>query len=732
MNKAWARRLRVDLSAIALAAVMSAAVMSAAAVAQTPAPSSAKRDPFTPPTFAAPYGKDVRATLDFDVYETKIFDPSKNIQQRIALRAYSQHLTGPTIRVLPGQTARVTLNNKIDPERNQCVVDDRTENEPNCFNWTGLHTHGLWVSPTGNSDNPFVTVRPGESFPYEFNIPSDHPAGTFWYHPHRHGSSAIQVTSGASGALIIDGVRKPTVSEHGDVDLLVRTSGGEPVKERIMLFQELIYACRTREGQLRGDFKKKVDARGAISEFVCDEKDLGTIEYMDQVSSHMYSRSGRYRPINGVVRPTIRDAVAGRLERWRLINGGNREEVNLTIRAMAKDAPDVETLPAAEREAFVKTYCTGAILNQWEFAVDGLTRKQMQGKDRNLFYPGNRSDILVRFPEQGRYCVVDNFLPEPLVYAERAAAINQDRALVTIVDVTSGAASDETDKAQIVRELSAAAESFDADIRQVVRRDLADDLKLTAFTPHADIPDGEISGAQRVVFSIESHPDQKEGEFRWGVNAQRFGHHRIGRVLKIGSAEEWTISSSSAVSHNFHLHVNAFQVVKVLDGKGRDVTDPSVPRATRLGWEKDNLGFVDTKGLWMDTIYMKQGYKVVVRIRYERYTGDALLHCHFIDHQDRGMMEMVRYVAGEGEPSGGGPMSPSQRGALEQPSRFGALFGVQTGLKNAMSAATSLLGPAATSARVSDIDKLIAASICTTEPPAPAYTAAPRKASLTP
>ena len=24
---------------------------------------------------------------------------------------------------------------------------------PHCFNGTNLHSHGLWVSPTGNSDN---------------------------------------------------------------------------------------------------------------------------------------------------------------------------------------------------------------------------------------------------------------------------------------------------------------------------------------------------------------------------------------------------------------------------------------------------------------------------------------------------------------------------------------------------------------------------------------------------
>ena len=83
-------------------------------------------------------------------------------------------------------------------------------NNPHCFNGTNLHSHGLWISPTGNGDNVLLSINPGVSFQYEYNIPPDHPAGTFWYHPHRHGSTALQVSSGMAGALIVRGDRLPT------------------------------------------------------------------------------------------------------------------------------------------------------------------------------------------------------------------------------------------------------------------------------------------------------------------------------------------------------------------------------------------------------------------------------------------------------------------------------------------------------------------------------------------
>jgi FtsP/CotA-like multicopper oxidase with cupredoxin domain len=41
-------------------------------------------------------------------------------------------------------------------------------------------------------------------------------------------------------------------------------------------------------------------------------------------------------------------------------------------------------------------------------------------------------------------------------------------------------------------------------------------------------------------------------------------------------------------------------------------------------------------------------YTIVVRTRYERYIGDFVLHCHILDHEDQGMMQMVRVALPDG------------------------------------------------------------------------------------
>ena len=107
--------------------------------------------------------------------------------RRATVMAYDGQYIPPTLRVRPGDTIKLRLANALA--------------EP-----TNLHTHGLSVSPRGNSDNIFLTVAPGRSQDYEFRLPTNHPSGLFWYHPHPHGFSDEQTRNAMSGALIVDGL----------------------------------------------------------------------------------------------------------------------------------------------------------------------------------------------------------------------------------------------------------------------------------------------------------------------------------------------------------------------------------------------------------------------------------------------------------------------------------------------------------------------------------------------
>jgi FtsP/CotA-like multicopper oxidase with cupredoxin domain len=116
-------------------------------------------------------------------------------------RTFEGRLTGPTLKFRPGDVVRVLYVNELPPEPGT----GHGAGLPHGINPTNLHTHGLWVSPAGNSDNVLYELIPGHRFQHEYLIPREHVCGTFWYHPHRHGSVAPQVENGMSGAILVAG-----------------------------------------------------------------------------------------------------------------------------------------------------------------------------------------------------------------------------------------------------------------------------------------------------------------------------------------------------------------------------------------------------------------------------------------------------------------------------------------------------------------------------------------------
>lgn len=219
-----------------------------------------------PPAPVAP--RVVKVTLDVQMSTTTV-----DGLPFIARSFRSNSMTGPNIRVKPGDNLQIKLNNLLPPNPDNVPHDI---NIPHQFNSTNLHTHGLHVSPMGNSDNIFIDIAPGESFEYSYQIPSNHPAGTFFYHPHKHGSSSVQNFSGMSGLLIVeggvDGVKE--VAAAADVPFLIN---------------ELMQNAQGRvpDYTARGSFTP------AMRKFV----------------------------VNGVTRPTF-TIRPGEVQRWRVVHAG--------------------------------------------------------------------------------------------------------------------------------------------------------------------------------------------------------------------------------------------------------------------------------------------------------------------------------------------------------------------------------------------------------------------------
>jgi FtsP/CotA-like multicopper oxidase with cupredoxin domain len=643
----------------------------------------------------APGDREVCYAFDIKMADGAIYNPSTAQWDRVSLRSYVQTATNqppqpwtekkfiaPTIEMKPGQTVRITLRNELgdDVEKDKCT---NHSNVPNCFNGTNLHAHGLWVSPSGNSDNVLLEIKPRTQFQYEYNVPVDHPAGTYWYHPHLHGSTAVQVASGMAGALIIRGDRQPTLTKNnewlspGDIDRLLEPLKATDVPE-VLVFQQFPYGCFGKDQKLR-----QQDGTGR---WICNEGDIGEIkDFGQQLGFAKWAASGRFTSINGSIFYDLK-MKKGKPYRWRLIDAGIHEPIGLRITRLKDQSVNASTLlkkkwTREEEQAFLKDQCAaGDAISQFEIASDGLTRARIQERDRTMLQPGYRSDILFAFPSEGTYCLYDE--------AERTGpkALPQGPRLLTLVTVKGGEKMEPEDpKAFLIKKLTWAAGQKgvfdDSAVRKKVIEDLQQ-LKTTAFAPHkpfvtADLEQMDedvcqeknsrvtrnqsrmtVKESQCVTFFAggDPHSTSVNPPVVFRINGRSFDSNEPPRTLHLGYKQKWVLGSTGG-DHPFHIHVNPFQIIQILKanktdtGKITGYTDVTDIEKAYINKEKDEAyyDYVGMAGAWKDTIVVRADYKVIVATQYRRYIGDFVFHCHLLDHEDQGMMESVRIVLSDSE-----------------------------------------------------------------------------------
>jgi len=298
----------------------------------------------------------------------RITPDGKTEWDTVKLRSYNGKLVGPTIEACPGDTLNITLHNSLPPDPHPKPPPDKP-NSPHGFNITNLHYHGMHVSPAGNADNMMIEVQPGQMFQYEVKIPSDHPAGLYFYHAHKHGSITLQLGSGLAGPLII----------RGDID---RVDGVKEAREKLLVFQQIPYALMddpTMPGQ-------KANMVESYAQFVADS----------------WVKSGRHFTINGEVEPTF-ELNPGEVQRWRFLHAGVNE--GLRVRLVRREGTTEVPIP------------------QFQIAHDGITTGRLEQVDETELHPAYRVDVMVRASDAagkplppGTYWLVDELAASPATH----------------------------------------------------------------------------------------------------------------------------------------------------------------------------------------------------------------------------------------------------------------------------------------------------------------------------
>ena len=152
---------------------------------------------------------------------------------------YNGRSAGPTLRVSPGDTLRVTLTNNLqttetdaelyqyimDPNSdyvNATIIANRLDNIGNPWNptygfwglgYANLHFHGLEVNPSVEDTKTYISN--GESKTYEVKIAEDQEPGTYWYHNHVQGTTVYAYLSSLMGAIIVEGTDRDVTDAPG-------------------------------------------------------------------------------------------------------------------------------------------------------------------------------------------------------------------------------------------------------------------------------------------------------------------------------------------------------------------------------------------------------------------------------------------------------------------------------------------------------------------------------------
>lgn len=446
---------------------------------------------------------------------------------------------------------------------------------------TNLHFHGLTIPPVCHQDDVVKTsVSPRDPpFEYRFRIPADEPPGLYWYHPHIHGFSKVQVLGGASGALIVEGLEGANQQVAGlpervlvirDQDLLnpnAPPSKSEPVVPKLLL---------DRDG----------DAANNGTGFGKPAKDL-SINYVPVPYPD-------YPPASIAMKP-------GERQLWRVLNASAITYLNLEVLFNRKPQPlglvALDGVPLNENRAL-------GDLVDWQTHL-GVP-------------PGARVEFIVQGPPAG----FTGLLVTRSVDTGPGGENDPNRALATIA--TSADAPEPHSKlAASPQPLAPSTVTWLGDVAPVRTRRLYFSEKLT--DPKNPTSATEfyltVDGKTPAVFDPQSGvPDI---------------------VAEQGTVEDWIIENRSNELHAFHIHQMHFLL---LDYMGRPVNEPFLRDTVNVPYYKDNMLVYPSVKLRMD-------------FRDPNTVGTFVYHCHLLEHEDGGMMGLIRVEPASAKPAAGASAS---------------------------------------------------------------------------
>lgn len=567
----------------------------------------------------------LNTSLHLQIASNTILNPVTNSDDVIESPTYEGTIPGPTLIVHPGDELKIKVINNFPA--NPSVT--RQGAFPHAPYTTNFHTHGLIVSPEGNSDDVFAEFEPGTTNLVDVKIPRTHHSGTFWYHPHLHGAVSFQVMGGTAGMLIIKG-------GPGSLDAVPEVKAA---KDIVMVFQ---YIQVTSSGQV-----VYVNPTAA-------QMGSTTPQLADGLWS-AYLSGVSYLTTNGVSNPTLH-MHPGEVQRWRMLTGSEGGTVLVTLQdhalnVIANDGitiPEMLPVPAGtpiamgsgERvDVLVQAGNPGTYLLQALNPGSTVASVTPQGVDPQLRPNHTSGDFNPpTFPVTLATIVVDGKavnmklptgeLPAPSGLPSIETMVNTTPNFVRHIDFDlCGMQGQMAKPAQRLPTCGWYFNQYDAAYWGGLPF-----LSLNMFRNADDT--GQVNPVcvtQPTSPACLNEPlvnFQQQGLF--DPNTPLFSN------MYAGNYEEWTVTNRSFADHPFHIHQNPFLVTAVNGtplpvGEWHDtiLVPAAYPQPTM-----SNPISINDPSVTFGTITFRTWYNPIT-------VGKFVTHCHIVEHEDIGMMQRL-------------------------------------------------------------------------------------------
>jgi FtsP/CotA-like multicopper oxidase with cupredoxin domain len=523
----------------------------------------------------------------------------------------------PLIRTRLGSELTITLRNEItDPQAIDAVAGPGKLSAPNdpvpnatgfyrvipgmrhpASGATNLHVHGFAVPPVKPQDDVLtVCTDPAagpatcgrREFTYRYKVPQDMTPGLYWYHPHVHGQVQAQMLMGLSGAIIVEGPE----------DDARRAAG---IEERVLIVRQT------------------------------QDLDAGKVQAAAMTAAPPPA-SGRPTPSSRTPKPATAIDTAHELL---CVRSSGIDAISLNGTPVpVGDAPDSALahfkIPANGRQFWrILNAATDAFLDLSVVDDSGASLPvEVVARDGSPLADDTGTALPIHKTSQSQF-VPPSGRVELLIDAPRPGT----RAWLVTHAVDTGCAGDRLPERRlaVVETAGAAVPAASATPLQALPRV---SLFSGLLARHTD--------RERVIALAEyPHPGSEDQtdfyivERKPGAVLKPYGMGDPPAItVKAGTTEEWVVENWTNELHAFHIHQLHFRVLEV---DGKRLEDPplldvvNVPYATATGY------------------HSKEGPirpgRVRVKLSFpQALAGDIPFHCHLADHEDNGMMAVLRVL----------------------------------------------------------------------------------------